>query len=139
MKTARSICGRRNERAFTLVELMVTVTMVAILATAAVPMYRGCIDFAKMSEGIAGCGTIRTAMRVYKAAHGHYPVLSGALGDNLQDIGIFGSGLDGKYFDAGSYQVTSNGVDYTITATYSADMTYALDQDGTEQGTVKTE
>ncbi len=63
--------GRSAYRAaFTLVELMIVVVIVAILATVSVPIYRASMKDAKMSEGIAGVGMIHTAARVQIAKKG---------------------------------------------------------------------
>ena len=54
------IQGLRRKQAFTLVELMIVVTIVAILALIAIPLYSANTTAAVMSEGVSGCGTIRT-------------------------------------------------------------------------------
>jgi len=123
--------------AFTLVELMIVVVIVAILATVAIPMYRASIMDAQMSEGIAGCGMIRTAARVKIA-------VSTVLPDpcNLGDLNIVSADLDGKYFDVGDYSFTRDGdTAYTIRVTHPDDSTvyYEIDEDGAESGTFTTE
>lgn len=124
---------------FTLIELMIVVVIVSILALVAIPMYSGNVINAKMSEGIAGCGTVRTAARVYLAGHGGkflapIPTLSG-LGFNEHD-------LDGKFFNQTSYSFTAiaGTANYTVEAKLVSDptWTYKLDQDGTELGSFKT-
>ena len=62
----------RREDAFTLVELMIVVTIVAILALIAIPLYSANTTAAIMSEGVAGAGTIRTALRTYYSQNGSY-------------------------------------------------------------------
>ena len=128
----------RRMGAFTLVELMIVVVIVAILALVAVPLYSGHLLAAKMSEGIAGVGTIRTALRVYSAGNnGNYPTVT-ADGTGLAAYGIAAADLnDGKYFKAANYSVVSTDTTYTVTATLGSD-TYAVDQDGLEKGTYKT-
>ena len=61
----------RRKQAFTLVELMIVVTIVAILALIAIPLYSANTTAAIMSEGVAGAGTIRTALRVYFSQKRH--------------------------------------------------------------------
>jgi len=133
----------RNERpgkrvlwatAFTLVELMIVVVVVAILAMTAIPIYRSSVSKAKVSEGIAGVGTIRTAFRIYATLHaGNYPTYAGVDGNGLTVIGVEGSGLDGKFHGPEDYEVTSNATTYTITVTNpDTGLIYELDQDGAE-------
>ncbi len=140
MKMQRLIRRMHRKGAFTLVELMIVVVIVAILAMVAVPMYRANVLAAKMSEGIAGCGTIRTALRIHAAQHeGDYPVLAAVNGTGLSsDINILATDLNGKYFQATNYSVTSAVAAYTITATLGSD-TYIINQAGVESGTFTTE
>ncbi len=56
-----------QRKGFTLVELMVVVLIVGILAAVSIPLLSGRIDSSKWSEGNAGAGTIRTAVRAYYA------------------------------------------------------------------------
>lgn len=138
-----SVLGRirrgHKSGAYTLVELMIVVTTVATLSTAALPTCSGNMKKAKMVEGIAACGSIRTAMRVYAVRHGgRYPDLGGVTGDQLQILGFREKDLDGKYFKAKDYVVNSTVDAYTVAATFDG-MTYSLDQDGDEMGDFKTE
>ena len=130
--------GRKLGRlgAFTLIELMIVVVIVAILAMVAVPLYRANVTHAKMSEGLAAVGSIRTAFRVYAAGHNDtYPDLSGADGTELwDDLNIPASDLNGKYFDAEDYEVNSNPSLYRITATEPlSGLIYEINQDGAEK------
>lgn len=97
---------RRNERGFTLVELMIVVIIVGILAAVAIPMYQGATERAKASEAVAALGTIRGAMRVYYAEHGTYVnanFIDGALvtAGNVLDVST--TDLLGRYFSAPCY------------------------------------
>ncbi len=120
--------------AFTLVELMIVVVIVAILAMTAIPLYRSSIAHAREIEGIGAVGSIRTVLRVYAAAHDRsYPTLAGVDGNGLGGVGIMGSDLDGKYFSAGDYTVVSDAASYTITATDpDTGLIYEIDENGTE-------
>ena len=130
---------RRRKSAFTLVELMIVVVIVGILAMVAIPLYQGNVTAAKMSEGIAGCGTVRTALRVYAAGHGgSYPTLSAVDGTGLTSINITATDLNGKYFQATDYEITSAAATYTVKATMGSN-TYIINQAGVESGTFKTE
>jgi len=61
-----------GRRAFTLIELMIVVIIVAILAAAAVPIYNSFTSRAYGTEVQTALSTLRTAQRTYKAAHGSY-------------------------------------------------------------------
>ena len=104
----------RKKTGFTLVELMVVAIIVAILAAVAIPLMSANKKRAMATEANAGCGTIRTALRVTLADKGAYPA-SGAA-STLTGIGA--NDLDGVYFSTPDYVytlVTSN--TYTIVAT----------------------
>ena len=116
-----ALVRHRRSSAFTLIELMIVVVIVAILALVAIPLYSGNVKAARMSEGIAGVGSIRSALRVYAAGHaGSYPTLSAVDGTGLTSIGVASTDLTGKYFAATNYSVTSAAATYTIRATLPA-------------------
>ena len=96
----------RNQRGFTLVELMIVVIIVGILAAVAIPMYQGATERAKASEAVAALGTIRGAMRVYYAEHGTY--VNAAFTDDsvVTSSGILDvstTDMLGRYFSAPCY------------------------------------
>ena len=124
----------RNQAGFTLVELMIVIVIVGILAAVAVPIYQSNITKAKMSECDATLGTIRTALRIYYAEHGNYPINTTIVVTAATGLDISTSDLQGKYFDPEDYTLVSASFDstYTITCTntdiFKTDRT--LDQDG---------
>ena len=125
----------RNQAGFTLVELMIVIVIVGILAAVAVPIYQSNITKAKMSECDAALGTIRTALRIYYAEHGNYPVVAtGTEVTAATSLDIIDTDLEGKYFKSGNYTLVSDSLEvtYTITCTntdiFKTDRT--LDQDG---------
>jgi prepilin-type N-terminal cleavage/methylation domain-containing protein len=130
---------KRNTSAFTLIELMVVVVIVGILAAVAIPLFQGNITSAKFSEGIAGAGTIRSALRVYKADHGVYPAVATGTAVGSWGIGIAAADLNGKYFNNADYNLVSTASTYTITVSGGGTQTDAapsgtsitLNQDGT--------
>ena len=129
----------RRKRAFTLVELMIVVTIVAILALIAIPLYTANTTAAIMSEGVAGAGTIRTALRVYYSQNGTFT------GATMTNLVLGANDLEGKYFAQTDYTlpvVTDS--TYTIKAGPPTKTTrtglpyYEIDQNGSELGTYTT-
>jgi len=56
---------QRNEKGFTLMELMVVIVIVAILAAVAVPLYINYVKDAQRTEAKAAIGAIATAQQAY--------------------------------------------------------------------------
>ena len=121
---------------------MITVTIIAILALIAVPLFSANTTAAIMAEGIAGAGAISNAMRIYQAQNGSYTgamLPSGADGGTLQ-LGL--TDLQGKYFAQTDYQlfIVSPSA-YVVqagppTLSIRAGLPYyQIDQNGSELGT----
>ena len=125
----------RRARAFTLVELMIVVTIVAILALIAIPLYSANTTAAIMSEGIAGAGTVRTALRTYYSQNGSYT------GATMSNLVLGASDLAGKYFAQTDYSLLNvTASTYTIQAgppslTTKTTQYYQINQLGSELGT----
>ena len=120
--------------AFTLIELMVVVLIVAVLAALIVPMMTSRIEGARWSEGKAGAGTIATQLRAYVAEQGEEGVaIPGTIA-----ISTFmtESELRGKYFQATDY--TIDNVYYNPAATGAGEyqLTYTI---SVKPGSVNTE
>jgi general secretion pathway protein G len=65
----------RNQRnkGFTLIEIMIVVTIMAILAAAIVPRLMDRPDAAKVSAAKAGIAVLRQQLQLYKLDNGFYP------------------------------------------------------------------
>lgn len=61
-----------RRRGFTLIELMLVVTIIGLLATIAVPEFDSYVMRAKRTEAVAGLEALWTAQRDYYAEHGVY-------------------------------------------------------------------
>lgn len=95
-----------REKGYTLLELMVTIIIVVILASVAVPIMRGRIDSAKWTEGKAMAGSIASSIRIWVQGW------AGG-GGSLQDwteaslgptiLGFQPADLDGKHFDINNF------------------------------------
>ena len=57
---------------FTLVELVITIAIVIILSVISVPIYRGYVDKAKLSEGYALLGVVLSAQKAYYSEYGNF-------------------------------------------------------------------
>ena len=131
--------GPRRKGAFTLVELMIVVTIVAILALIAIPLYSANTTASIMAEGVAGAGTIRSALRIYYSQNGTYT------GATMTTLAIGSTDLQGKYFAQTDYTLpTVTSSTYVIKAgppslTTRANMPYyEINQLGSELGTYYT-
>jgi len=98
------------KKGFTLIELMTVVIIVGILASAAVPIYKGQIRRAIASEGEALLGSVRTAELVYYSEHNSYLDVSNGGGED-DPLGVVAT--KNRYF--ASYSVSGN----TATTTYT--------------------
>ncbi|MCK4640138.1 MAG: prepilin-type N-terminal cleavage/methylation domain-containing protein [Candidatus Marinimicrobia bacterium] len=111
----------KNQKGFTLVELMITIVIVGILAAVAVPIYTANIKKAKMSECDAALGTVRTALRVYYATNDPSPkyptAAAGTLVSAVSGLDISAADLAGKYFESSNYTLTSADTFYTLKCT----------------------
>ena len=61
-----------SRAAFTLVELVITIAIVIILSVISVPIYRGYVNKAMMSEGYALLGIILSAQKAYFSEYGNF-------------------------------------------------------------------
>jgi general secretion pathway protein G len=64
---------RRNERGFTLIELMVVIVILGILAGLIVPRIMGRPDEARQAKARIQIESIETALKLYKLDNGSYP------------------------------------------------------------------
>ena len=102
----------RGRKAFTLIELMIVVVIVAILAASAYPIYRSVVSRAYEAEVLSGMAVFRTAQRLYRAEYGRYGTQADLEngdylgGEDYQDM---------KYVDYGDYGFSATAADtYTI-------------------------
>jgi general secretion pathway protein G len=65
--------GKMKKKAFTLVELILVITILGILAALVIPTFQGNIATAKESAAKSDLMTIRTQIELYKLQHNQYP------------------------------------------------------------------
>lgn len=126
---------------FTFIDLVVTIIIVSVLAAVLVPSFQGRIDRAKWSEAKATAGAIRRAIRAY-ASETDIATAQDLAGVNLIDpptqeaLGFTAANLEGKYFTAGDYTITSvdtsalSAVTVTASKTNAPSGSYRLLTDG---------
>ena len=97
---------KRNESAFTLIELLIVVIIVAVLAGVGVPLLSGNVQRARLSEADAALGTVRTAMRSYFAENRTYlNATINNIGLTVDATGNNNGDLDGRFFDDNDYAI----------------------------------
>jgi len=62
----------KNKKGFTLVELVIVIVIVGILSVISVPIYRGYVEKAMMTEGQVLIGAIGKAELAYHVEHGYF-------------------------------------------------------------------
>ena len=75
------VSRRRHHRGFTLVEMLLVITIIGILAALVVPKMMGRSEQARQSAARADIASIKTALDAYEVDNGSYPK---ALADLLQ-------------------------------------------------------
>ena len=69
----------KNQKGFTLVELMVVIAVIGVLAAIAVPKFMGSTEAAKLAKVQADLRTIGSAISLFEAQTGAAPTSIGAL------------------------------------------------------------
>jgi type IV pilus assembly protein PilE len=120
----------RMQRGFTLIEIMVTVAIIAILAAIALPNYRDYITRGKIVEATAGLSDARVKMEQYFQDNRSYPAncviapaAPGATDVQLQNLQHFA--LACSNLAATTYTVTANGTGDMAGFSYTIDQSNA--------------
>lgn len=129
-----------SKAGFTLVELMVVAIIVAILAAVAIPLMSANKKRAAATEGEAGLGTIRSALRAMYAETGSYVLTpnqttlgAGSVAGVVPGMSV--GDLNGRYFVDANYTISSiSASSYVLqvvgTTGNVAGVTITLDQGG---------
>ncbi len=115
---------RHNRKGFTLIELIIVITIIGVLMVIAVPILSGAKTKAICAEAANGIGTLRTAFRNYYAEYQRYPDIPNLRwlttdppnpaktvnANTLDALGLTGGALgsfNGRYFSNNCYLMSS--------------------------------
>ena len=136
-----TMCLRlRDQRGFTLIELMVVIVILGLLATLILPRFRGSTERARRVKAIAQMKSIETALRLYELDNGFFPTTQQGLEALVRPPAaepIPKSWREGGYLEGGRVPLDpwSNPYVYISPGTASSDFDLlSLGSDGAEGG-----
>src|SRR5262245_63094346 len=68
LRQLRALFGRRQDRGFTLIEMLIVILIIGILAAVAAPLYLGYIKDAKTAEGKSVAGAVWASVQAPSVA-----------------------------------------------------------------------
>ncbi|MGA9574090.1 MAG: prepilin-type N-terminal cleavage/methylation domain-containing protein [Lysobacterales bacterium] len=102
------ILTMRRSGGFTLIELMIVISIIAILVTLAIPAYQEYNIRAKITECMVGAAPAKLAVSEYMSTVGSWPPDMDAAALSSGNVSKFCSGFDGYDPAVGSFQINVN-------------------------------
>ncbi len=100
----------RQQKGFTLIELMIVVAIIGILAAVALPAYRDYTVRAQVSEGLSLSGDIQVSIDDFYKHKGHLPTTSASAGLSLA-TSYFGNYVSQIAYDPTNGVVVTYGIE----------------------------
>lgn len=124
--TLNNIKKMKDERGFTIVELLIVIVVIAILAAIVIVAYNGVQNNAKTQSSKATASNVQKKIEAYNAETGNYPTatsypafttaLNAQSSSTLQGSGItLGTPTNANTTTAGVYRCTAGGTGFSIT------------------------
>ena len=95
---------RQNQKAFTIVELLIVIVVIGILAAITIVAYNGIQSRARASQASAALSQAKKKLELYKVDNSSYPATGNLAAADIKDGDV-------------SYQYTSDGTTYCLTGT----------------------
>jgi type IV pilus assembly protein PilA len=102
------ILKSRQSGGFTLIELMIVISIVAILVTLAIPAYQEYNIRAKVTECMIGAAPAKLAVSEYMSTVGSWPPTMDAAALSSGNVSRYCSGFDNYDPAVGSFQINVN-------------------------------
>ncbi|MEG6522528.1 type II secretion system protein GspG [Desulfotomaculum sp. 1211_IL3151] len=80
----------KNKRGFTMIEVLVVVTMIGILATIFVPKITNQLDKPRKTRAIIEIKTMKNALDIYYAENNSYPTDAKGIAEVMEEHGVLG-------------------------------------------------
>ena len=110
----------RKQSGFTIIELMVTVAMIAVLSAIALPLYNGYIETSRVGVLVNNVATIEVFEEDYRLRNGVYQP---GVFDGVPDADLVLLGWKPQENDGTVYAIVLAGSSYQVTATDRAGTT----------------
>lgn len=102
------VSSKRRSGGFTLIELMIVISVIAILVALAVPAYQEYNTRAKVTECMIGAAPAKIAVSEYMSTVGSWPQNMDAAALSSNGISKYCSGFSGYDPSVGSFQINVN-------------------------------